>query len=105
MSSISAGDRPIMAHDNRLQQVFNLVNNARDAISEKKERLPGWPAGHIRIRTFQQGDQVVRGRGDGIGISDAVRQDLRAKPAPRTAAPHGPRAHHVWNRKDRGEFN
>jgi histidine kinase len=67
-----------MAHDNRLQQVFfNLVANARDAISEKKERLPGRPAGRILIRTYQEGDQVVAAvEDDGIGISDAVRDKI-----------------------------
>ncbi len=68
----------IMAHDNRLQQVFfNLVTNARDAISEKKGRLPGRPAGRILIRTFQEGDRVVAEvEDDGIGISEAVRDKI-----------------------------
>jgi len=75
---LGRGIRPIMAHDNRLQQVFfNLVANARDAISEKKERLPGRPAGRILIRTYQEGDQVVAAvEDDGIGISDTVRDKI-----------------------------
>jgi histidine kinase len=75
---LGRGIRPIMAHDNRLQQVFfNLVANARDAISEKKERIPGRPAGKILIRTFQDGERVVASvEDDGIGISDAVRDKI-----------------------------
>ncbi len=75
---LSPAVRPIMAHDNRLQQVFfNLVANARDAISEKKGRLPGQPAGKIRICTYPEGDQVVATvEDDGIGISDAVRDKI-----------------------------
>jgi len=75
---LGAEIRPIMAHDNRLQQVFfNLVTNARDAISEKKARLPGRLAGHILIRTYQEGDQVVAVvEDDGIGISEAVRDKV-----------------------------
>ena len=67
-----------MAHDNRLQQVFfNLTTNARDAIIEKRGRLPGLPAGKILIRTFQEGGQVVAEvDDDGIGISDAVRDKI-----------------------------
>ncbi|MCU0562059.1 MAG: ATP-binding protein, partial [Desulfobacterales bacterium] len=70
--------RPIMAHDNRLQQVFfNLVANARDAISEKNQRLSDRPAGTIRIRTHQEGSRVVAVvEDDGIGIRDAVRDKI-----------------------------
>jgi len=69
---------PIMAHDNRLQQVFfNLVTNARDAITEKNERLPGSRAGKIIIRTRQDGDWVVAEvEDDGIGIADGVRDKI-----------------------------
>ena len=75
---LGQGIRPIMAHDNRLQQVFfNLVANARDAISEKMQRLPSRPAGRILIRTYQEGGQVVAAvEDDGIGISDAVRDKI-----------------------------
>jgi len=70
--------RPIMAHDNRLQQVFfNLAANARDAISEKKERLPELPAGKILIRTYEESEHVVASvQDDGIGISEAVRDKI-----------------------------
>jgi histidine kinase len=70
--------RPILAHDNRLQQVFfNLVTNARDAIAEKKQRLPDQAVGRIRIRTYQEGDRVMAEvADDGIGIGDAVRDKI-----------------------------
>jgi PAS domain S-box-containing protein len=70
--------RPIMAHDNRLQQVFfNLIANARDAISEKNQRRPDRPAGTIRIRTYQRGHRVAAVvQDDGIGIRDAVRDKI-----------------------------
>ncbi len=75
---LSPAVRPIMAHDNRLQQVFfNLVANARDAIAEKKQRLPDRTAGTIRIRTCQEDGRVVAAvEDDGIGISDAVRDKI-----------------------------
>jgi len=75
---LGQGIPAIMAHDNRLQQVFfNLATNARDAISEKKGRLPGRPAGKILIRTCQEGEHVVAEvEDDGIGISDTVRDKI-----------------------------
>ncbi len=75
---LSPAVRPIMAHDNRLQQVFfNLVANARDAITEKKQRLPDRTAGTIRIRTYQEDGRVVAAvEDDGIGISEAVRDKI-----------------------------
>jgi C4-dicarboxylate-specific signal transduction histidine kinase len=75
---LTPGIGTIMAHDNRLQQVFfNLVTNARDAISEKRQRHAGQPAGTIVVRTFQEGIQVVAEvEDDGIGISEAVRDKI-----------------------------
>jgi histidine kinase len=75
---LGQGLRPILAHDNRLQQVFfNLVTNARDAIVEKKQRLPEQPSGRIRIRTYQAGDRVMAEvADDGIGIGDGVRDKI-----------------------------
>ena len=69
---------PIMAHDNRLQQIFfNLVANARDAIIEKNQRLPDRPAGTIRIRTYQKDNRVTAVvQDDGIGIRDSVRDKI-----------------------------
>jgi histidine kinase len=75
---LTQGIGSIMAHDNRLQQVFfNLVTNARDAINERRERLSGSPTGRIRIRTFQEDGQVVAEiEDDGIGISETVRDKI-----------------------------
>jgi C4-dicarboxylate-specific signal transduction histidine kinase len=69
---------PIMAHDNRLQQVFfNLVANARDAINEKNERQTSSEAGRIVIRTYQKENQVVvEVEDNGIGIDDEVRDKI-----------------------------
>lgn len=69
---------PIMAHDNRLQQVFfNLVANARDAINEKNERQDTPVAGRIVIRTYQIENHVVAEvEDDGIGISAEVRDKI-----------------------------
>ena len=68
----------IMAHGNRLQQVFfNLAANARDAINEKNERQNSSVAGRIVIRTYQKENQVVAEvEDDGIGISDEVRDKI-----------------------------
>jgi histidine kinase len=69
---------PVMAHDNRLQQVFfNLVANARDAINERNQRIEGQPAGTIVIRTRQEGARVVAEvADDGIGVPEAVRDKI-----------------------------
>lgn len=63
---------PIMAHDNRLQQIlFNLVTNARDAILMKKEDSE--PAGRrVTIRSYSRNGVVAVEVGDtGIGIPKA----------------------------------
>ncbi len=69
---------PVMAHDNRLQQVFfNLVTNARDAITEKHQRTGGQQVGTIVIRTHREDGQVIAEVGDdGIGVSEAVRDKI-----------------------------
>jgi histidine kinase len=76
--ALTPGVGSIMAHDNRLQQVFfNLVTNARDAINEKRERRAGSPAGKILVRTYQEDGQVVAEvQDDGIGINEAVRDKI-----------------------------
>ncbi len=61
---------PILAHDNRLQQVlFNLVSNARDAILEPGNMPNG--AGRIAIRSSASNGQVFVDVADnGMGISE-----------------------------------
>ncbi|WP_034627189.1 ATP-binding protein [Desulfocurvibacter africanus] len=60
----------ILAHDNRLQQVlFNLVSNARDAILDRGDRVPG--DGKIVIRTSADNGSVTVSVSDtGVGIAE-----------------------------------
>lgn len=69
---------PILAHDNRLQQVFfNLAANARDAINEKNEHMSVKEDGLIVIRTFAVADRVVAEVEDnGAGIPENVRNKI-----------------------------
>jgi histidine kinase len=69
---------PILAHDNRLQQVFfNLVVNARDAIKTKNQLTSHNTGGIITVRTFESGGQVVAEVHDtGTGIQEAVREKI-----------------------------
>lgn len=64
---------PILAHDNRIQQVlFNLVTNARDAIA----KAPAPPEGghRITLRTLARDDKVlVQVQDTGVGIPENVR--------------------------------
>ncbi|WP_462324668.1 ATP-binding protein [Desulfoplanes sp.] len=64
----------IVAHDNRLQQVFfNLITNARDAIVEKKQKTGEDLSGRITVTTDRETNRVVVRIGDnGIGIPDEV---------------------------------
>jgi len=64
----------IMAHSNRLQQVFfNLITNARDAILEQAKTKDYPYKGMIRIATFEKQDRVVVHIEDnGIGIPESV---------------------------------
>jgi len=68
----------ILAHDNRLQQIFfNLVANARDAINEKAEAQGGALGGTIIIRSYQDDDHVVAEVQDtGVGIPESVRDKI-----------------------------
>ncbi|WP_320169124.1 ATP-binding protein [Maridesulfovibrio sp.] len=68
----------IVAQDNRLQQVFfNLVNNARDAITEKRESSDVEGEDFIRVSTYRDGDYVVIKVADtGAGITDEVRNKI-----------------------------
>ncbi len=69
---------PILAHYNRLQQVFfNLVVNARDAIKAKNEIELQNTGGLITIRSHESGSQVVAEIHDnGTGIQEAVREKI-----------------------------
>jgi histidine kinase len=62
--------RPILAQNNRFQQVlFNLLLNARDAIIMKEESGPGDGGRHISIRTYGENGQVAVAVSDtGMGI-------------------------------------
>ena len=63
---------PILAHTNRLEQVFfNLVSNARDAISQKQKAGAGSDERIIKIRSYPEDDRVAVTVSDtGIGIPD-----------------------------------
>jgi PAS domain S-box-containing protein len=63
---------PILAHNNRLEQVFfNLVTNARDAISQKQHAGAGSDERIIKISSYPEGDRVAVTVSDtGIGIPD-----------------------------------
>jgi PAS domain S-box-containing protein len=65
---------PILAHDNRLQQVFfNLVTNARDAIREKKAMSSTREEGKIAIRSYEANGRVIAEVEDnGTGIPQAL---------------------------------
>ncbi|CCO25337.1 ATP-binding protein [Maridesulfovibrio hydrothermalis] len=68
----------IIAEDNRLQQVFfNLVNNARDAISEKRDTTGIERKDIIRISTYHIADTVcIKVSDTGAGITDEVRNKI-----------------------------
>ncbi len=70
--------RSILAHDNRLQQIFfNLVNNARDAINEKNEKNIIRGEGIIRIRSYERDENVMVDIEDnGAGIPDSVKNKI-----------------------------
>ncbi len=67
---------PVLAHDNRLQQVFfNLVTNARDAINEKGEDKA--VARVITLSTWVEGASVcISVKDTGVGIPAAVRDKI-----------------------------
>ncbi|MFP3869597.1 MAG: sensor histidine kinase [Syntrophobacteria bacterium] len=69
---------PILADENRIEQVMvNLVNNARDAM-EAKTRLgvPG-DANILTVRSSLEDDQVVVSVSDtGVGIPEALRERI-----------------------------
>jgi histidine kinase len=67
---------PVLAHDNRLQQVFfNLLTNARDAINERGEEKAGDRV--ITLRTWADGATACVSVADtGVGIPAAVRDKI-----------------------------
>jgi len=69
---------PVLAHKNRLEQViFNMLTNARDAISLKKETEVGMDKRVITIRSFRDDGQVVLAISDtGIGIPRPARDKI-----------------------------
>lgn len=68
----------VVAHDNRLQQVFfNILTNARDAIRERQSKSGTEFSGMIRIRTTGGAGQVTVSISDnGSGIPFHVRDKI-----------------------------
>jgi histidine kinase len=69
---------PVLANANRLEQVvFNLVNNARDAILQVPEEIRPDGERVIKLSTYEDDQQVVCAVEDsGIGIPDSVREKI-----------------------------
>ena len=69
---------PILAHNNRLEQViFNLITNARDALNQKQELEEDSANRHIRIRSSKNGERVTLTVSDnGIGIHESLRERI-----------------------------
>ena len=69
---------PILAHNNRLEQViFNLITNARDALNQKQELEEDSENRHIRIRSSKNGERVTLTVSDnGIGIHESLRERI-----------------------------
>jgi PAS domain S-box-containing protein len=69
---------PVLANANRLEQViFNLVNNARDAILQLPEEARPKSERVIKLSTYEDGYEVVCAVEDsGIGIPDTVREKI-----------------------------
>lgn len=67
---------PIMAHTNRLKQIFfNLLTNAWEAMNEKKGTPAEAHPNTLHIRTFSEGDRVWITISDtGIGLSEHERE-------------------------------
>ncbi|WP_419780496.1 ATP-binding protein [Maridesulfovibrio sp.] len=75
---LGEGLSSVVAEDNRLQQVFfNLVNNARDAISEKRDNLGKDSEDYINIATYEADGLVCARVSDtGAGITEEVRNKI-----------------------------
>lgn len=71
---------PMLGNVNRLEQVFiNLIMNARDAIEERRSKLPGME-GLIKITSFTQEGGLVATVGDNGGGIPAAGQDRIFEP-------------------------
>lgn len=68
----------ILAHNNRLEQVlFNLVTNARDAITQRREEDPTYEGEVIEIQSKVAGSQVeVTVSDTGCGIPAPIRERI-----------------------------
>ncbi|MBI9077717.1 MAG: PAS domain S-box protein [Desulfatibacillum sp.] len=68
----------IVAHENRLEQVlFNLITNARDAITSRRVGKMSPSQGIVNIRTFQDAGMVaVEITDNGVGMSQEVRERI-----------------------------
>jgi len=69
---------PILAHHNRIEQVvFNLLTNARDAITVKEDAGFANPRREIIIKTYFQAHRVIVAVSDtGIGIDQALKDRI-----------------------------
>jgi len=75
---LGQGLPPILAHDNRLQQVvFNLLTNARDAINEASAAADEGARRLITVRTMAENSGVaVEVEDSGVGIPEDVRDKI-----------------------------
>jgi len=75
---LGEGLPPILAHDNRLQQVvFNLLTNARDAINEASGAADEGARRLIAVRTLpENGGVAVEVEDSGVGIPEDVRDKI-----------------------------
>ena len=76
--NLTEGLPPVLAHDNRLQQVFfNLLTNARDAINEASQPSDMGAKRSITISTRAEvGGVVVEVRDTGVGMATEVRDKI-----------------------------
>jgi PAS domain S-box-containing protein len=75
---LAEGLPPVLAHDNRLQQVFfNLFTNARDAINEASKASDLGARRSIAIRSWaESGGVAVEVRDTGIGMAEDMRDKI-----------------------------
>lgn len=75
---LGEGLAPVLAHDNRLQQVFfNLLTNARDAINEKSRPSDSGAERLITVTTSAEAEGVAVTVADtGVGLAQDVRDKI-----------------------------